>query len=414
MPQYTFIFGNHPVLSLAELCRVFAVGPGEVVSLYPTAVTLKLSLTKNEVLAHLPGLGGTTKICTPLPSVPDQDKENLVHVIVSWLQTIDNTGKLSVGFNYLGPHPLDLNEIAHLAKALVKLRYVLPVGGVHLSAAQITHNQLDNEKGFDLNIIETPTGYALCSTLAVQNVDFYHDRDEGRPLRPSDEGMMPLKLCQILLNLALHGKNPITVSAPLVLDPFCGSGTILQEAMLMGYQTVGSDISKDAINTAQANLIWFAKKFQKWIPLQANYALLTQPAQKIHQALGMEAVSAIVSEGFLGELFLRPPALEQIHHQNQQLIKLYHEVFVALRKVLRPEALIVMSLPYYLQSKVSLLELILDDIKQIGYNLESWFEEDLSARLSVLAIQQPTAYGSYIYSRPRQIIGREIIILSKT
>ena len=76
--------------------------------------------------------------------------------------------------------------------------------------------------------------------------------DFGRPARDDFSGMLPPKLAQIMINLA-QVQNP----EALIIDPFCGSGTILSEALLMGYKDLlGSDISPKAIADTYKNISW--------------------------------------------------------------------------------------------------------------------------------------------------------------
>lgn len=62
-------------------------------------------------------------------------------------------------------------------------------------------------------------------------------RDYGRPARDARVGMLPPKLAQIMLNLSVKDEKSGTV-----LDPFCGTGVLLQEAALAGFDFIGSDI----------------------------------------------------------------------------------------------------------------------------------------------------------------------------
>ncbi len=48
-----------------------------------------------------------------------------------------------------------------------------------------------------------------------------------------------------------------------ILDPFCGSGTILQEAMLLGFKNIyGSDKDKRAIANSKENINWLKKEYK--------------------------------------------------------------------------------------------------------------------------------------------------------
>jgi tRNA G10 N-methylase Trm11 len=64
---------------------------------------------------------------------------------------------------------------------------------------------------------------------------------------------MPPRLAKIMLNLS-HCKP-----GKIFLDPFCGVGTILQEALLIQATVVGIDANSWCIAAAQTNLEW-AKK----------------------------------------------------------------------------------------------------------------------------------------------------------
>ncbi|QQS17962.1 hypothetical protein IPL68_04900 [Candidatus Saccharibacteria bacterium] len=51
------------------------------------------------------------------------------------------------------------------------------------------------------------------------------------------------------------------------MDPFCGTGVVLQEALLMGYEAYGTDLEPRMIDYTKANLTW----------LQQTYALSPMP-----------------------------------------------------------------------------------------------------------------------------------------
>src|SRR3989344_5585326 len=75
-----------------------------------------------------------------------------------------------------------------------------------------------------------------------------------------------------------------------LLDPFCGMGTILAEALLLGWQVIGSDQSEEVVVKAQANLRWLGLKTHK---------LFTSDATHISEKV--ESVDAIVTEPFMGK-----------------------------------------------------------------------------------------------------------------
>jgi tRNA G10 N-methylase Trm11 len=87
-----------------------------------------------------------------------------------------------------------------------------------------------------------------------------------------------------------------------LLDPFCGVGTILQEALLEGVATVGIDVNSWCVKAAEENLEWIAREYE----LQgADFRVLQGDIGRLAEKVGLETVNCIVSEPDLG------PALKQ-------------------------------------------------------------------------------------------------------
>ncbi|HEY4455842.1 MAG TPA: N-6 DNA methylase [Pseudonocardiaceae bacterium] len=59
-----------------------------------------------------------------------------------------------------------------------------------------------------------------------------------------------------LVRLALPGRTP-----QRVWDPFCGSGTILCEAALLGHEIWGTDIEPEAVDASRANMMAVRREF---------------------------------------------------------------------------------------------------------------------------------------------------------
>src|SRR5581483_12120222 len=98
---------------------------------------------------------------------------------------------------------------------------------------------LTGPTGIELLLIATHDGQTIIArTTEVQDIDSYTLRDRGRPKRDARVGMMPPKLAQIIINLAV-GELPeearqsvceIPPDQPIptkhfagitILDPFC-------------------------------------------------------------------------------------------------------------------------------------------------------------------------------------------------
>ena len=68
-----------------------------------------------------------------------------------------------------------------------------------------------------------------------------------------------------------------------MLDPFCGVGTTLIEASLLGFdQMIGSDIDEKAVADTEKNLNWLSREFDLQLP---ETTLEVCPAQELSDTL---------------------------------------------------------------------------------------------------------------------------------
>src|SRR3989338_5542659 len=95
-----------------------------------------------------------------------------------------------------------------------------------LASVVVTKNLL-LEKGAEICLIAGKEKVYTAKTIVVQDFEDYGRRDYQRPVRDEQQGMIPPKVAQIMLNLSGAGKGDS------VLDPFCGIGTIVQEGLLL-------------------------------------------------------------------------------------------------------------------------------------------------------------------------------------
>jgi len=121
-------------------------------------------------------------------------------------------------------------------------------------------------------------------------------RDMKKPERRESLAISP-RLAKILINLS-GAKD-----GDLILDPFCGVGGVVQEAVLMGINCVGIDKDSEAIYGAKKNLSWLRKNYF----FSSKYEFLN--------ANSLNAVNkqydAIVAESSLGELLKKKLIKEQ-------------------------------------------------------------------------------------------------------
>ena len=65
---------------------------------------------------------------------------------------------------------------------------------------------------------------------------------------------MPPRLARMMVNLSA------CTAGKTLLDPFCGVGTILQEALLEKAMVVGMDVNPWCVKAATENLEWLVQR----------------------------------------------------------------------------------------------------------------------------------------------------------
>jgi tRNA (guanine10-N2)-dimethyltransferase len=421
--KYCFILGHNPTLSIIEILNVFLLFKVniQIISFSEETLLLKVE-NKFSINTFFSRLGGSIKIGEILEETSHVldllefafKKETNEFKLTNknrWIKlfNIQKDKKIYFGlslYNLNAPSVLktqnDLKKLAikikrKLQEQDLKVRWVISKEK-NLSSVVVKKNKLI-EQGGEILILTDKDKIYLGRTLMVQEFEKYNERDFNRPIRDIQKGMLPLKLAQIMLNLGQIKENQI------ILDPFCGSGTILQEAFLMGYKNIiGSDIDFNSIKTTKKNLEWLQKKIKNQ---KLKIKIFQCDARNLSQKILSNSVDAIISEPYLGPT----KNIQNIDKTIQELSKLYLEGFKEFKKILKTQGVIVIIFPVFKTFKNELLFLpILNELKKQGWinNLK------LSKELFQKYIIKITLRNSIIYSRPDQRVFREIFIFKKT
>lgn len=225
-----------------------------------------------------------------------------------------------------------------------KARFVLPEReSDELNAAQIIKNKLLS-KGFELNLIEVDEYNTLLvgQTLLVQDIDDYTKRDYDRPFADKEMGMLPPKLARIMLNLTGLGVGAT------IWDPFCGSGTILTEGLLNGYDVIGSDKDKNAIYFSEQNIKWLADNYsisdRKYTVFEFD---VQKPSGKVLRMLDNTIINGIVFEPFMGPPQRKLLRVEKAQKLCNAVLEQYSALMEVIHKANLRNLVIVMVVPTY-------------------------------------------------------------------
>ncbi|MEI7452259.1 MAG: methyltransferase domain-containing protein [Candidatus Falkowbacteria bacterium] len=388
--KYYFILGNNPALSVAEIRALYPENEGFLANATCFFMESEAEIDADKLIRRL---GGTIKFGIIKEEIANLSSD-LEDAVVKTINTSGNLrpeGKFNFGFSAYG---LKFN----FQKIGLTIKKEIKEGGFNarlvtsreqnLSSVIIEQNHLI-KKGAEIVIIKCNDGKMFVGqTLAVQAFKELSFRDYGRPSRDDYSGMLPPKLAQIMINLAKAAPDAT------ILDAFCGSGTIISEALLMGYEhLIGSDISEKAVEDTRNNLEWISEKFNR--PLK-NVSVFECSATTLSEELAPKSVDAIVSEPYLGP----QRGQNNIGQIINQLEQLYSESISEFSKILKDDGHIVMIWPVF----------------NVGNRFQT-----MSPRLSNFKIVAPLAKNelrltdrqTIIYGREGQKVWREIVILEK-
>ncbi|MCW1930231.1 MAG: RsmD family RNA methyltransferase [Candidatus Kerfeldbacteria bacterium] len=376
-----FFFGSHPTLSYAELksvCHTLLSDAQYTLYNHKTYATLETAQSI-DANAFMGRIGGTIKIAEAITAT--------VNTIDDWLVAhLPTDGKNVFGVSlYSDQSPKErMSAVRHIGMSLKRslqasersVRFVQSQDPT-LSAVIVTKEHLI-AKGCDLCIVRDGKQTLFARTVAVQPFEEFSHRDYGRPGRDSKSGMLPPKLARMMVNLSGATQHSV------LLDPFCGSGTVLQEALLMGIERVyGSDVSGKAVDDTMRNLEWMKLRAQD---------VVEQPAETLRQNLALRSAApfdAIIFEGFLGK---PKPYERDIPEIKRELTQLYTKVFLELAASLAHDGTIVAALPFWLLPEFD----------------ERLPVENILKRAELTLTQKPL-----YYFRPNARVGREIIVAKK-
>jgi tRNA G10 N-methylase Trm11 len=235
----------------------------------------------------------------------------------------------------------------------------------------------------------------LGRTLAVQPFKELSHRDYGRPARDDASGMLPPKLAMIMVNLA-RAKPDDTI-----LDPFCGSGTILTEAMFTGHKDlIGADISAKAAEDTRMNIEWIKEKFQI---SNFKFQILTGDVMRLSNLIKSASIDAIVTEPYLGPQRGRFDVGQTI----KELEKLYSGALKEFKKILKSGGRIVMIWPVFTKHEARSTITVNPDLHD--FKIISPIPAAMAADPAI----KPTNRKTIIYGRPEQRVWREIVIMER-
>lgn len=396
MHSYAAQLGNNPSLSIAELAAVLSdfdrehMFPGQIIT-FKTATELDQ--------AFLNRLGGTIVLAKNIIGDFAVGLDDLPALLAAELKTVK--GKATFSLRCFGVSPNRIRDLYKSCKQGLKQKGVSSryIGSEREPAKPIQlHDEgaLDPKKGCELMILQDKERVWIGRTVAAQNIKTYTLRDIEKPVRDTKVGLLPPKLAQILLNFGMSLVGP--KKQMTVLDPFCGTGVIPMEAMIIGWNVLASDNAQKAVTGCEKNIEWLRKIF-KVAKKDVSADVWKQDATKPFPL--KEKPDVIVTEGTLGPALMSRPTVKDAEGYCKQA----EEITAAFLKncaASLPGVPVVMTLPvWYAQKKMVHLTKVWKVAEDAGFRpwLPPHAMPSLEGRFSIM------------YRRNDQFVGREIILL---
>ena len=438
--MYIALLGRQPEISIAELAAVFGIdNVNRISQQFAEVQTDQFDITT---------LGGTIKCATVITELPASrtDKASLLaasrfitqHYQAKWAHS---PHKITLGLSIynLAVGARDVQKTGLILKSSLKksdtsLR-LIPNDQPALSTATAHNNKLGGSPHkVELLLVKT-TGRRLiiAESRGVQNITAYTRRDRRRPKRDAFVGMLPPKLAQIMLNLALgagsltrqrsHDNSMTRLASSLsdksmvlrtalpdafdleetarsrpavtILDPFCGTGTVLQEALLAGYNVVGTDLSQKMVDYTAENLSWLQSTFTAPGRPVGRVIDIHQADATTHHWPNGKHLTAVVCETYLGQPFSAPPAPQKLAEVAGNCNHIITGFLSNIRPQLAPNTPLCIAVPAWYDTSGQAAHLpLIKNLQKLGYHQLN--------------------HTPLIYRRPDQVVARELLILRAT
>ncbi len=384
------ILGSHPEISADEVRAVLGEDNGSITQTDNVLFIEDYNAEAWPLTALQARLGGTIK--TGLIAANIDHQKDLVDTLAS-LAASYRPGKERLQFGISVYSAGARGKLVALRTSVEKfgmqLKTRLKEGGrvvrwVTASKIPVLSSVIVNKQGLIGNGIEFclfpgDDGILIGVTETVQDFELWGERDYGRPARDAARGMLPPKLARMMVNLSQG--NPETDT---ILDPYCGVGTALTEALDIGYtRLIGGDVDIAAIDAVRENIAWEANR----LGITNEPRIVHAKAESLATFLAPQSADRVVSEVYLGAPRHGDESRLELEKRMDKLVDMYTEGFRALARVVTPDAVLVMGFPAYVVEGKVIMAQIKERAQLFGFVVDA---------------------GPWRYGRQKQMVLRDI------
>jgi len=362
---YCFVSGKNWKLSLGELISYFEARgcPFEVWEFSRSFFTIKTQTPLDQWMVD--DLGGILKIVEGVGSVPTelvnsaflkedkQAKQKLKALfplgILAERIPAASSGKLTFGVSVYWADPIFRPAGTHVQRFLGsaikdELRAQDKKARFMGFPRDRENPQLTSVEVLKQGLIENHAEVLLCmgkretvigTTIAVHNPFEFQKRDVDKPVQRKIFGISP-RVAKIMVNLTRCTPGKV------FLDPFCGVGTLLMEALLVRARVVGVDINRWCVESAKRNLDWISREYSV---ADADYVVLQGDVRKLASKIGND-VDCIATEPDLGPALREVPTTSYAQKIVENLQPLFEDFLGESYEIMHPGGYLAVVTPF--------------------------------------------------------------------
>ncbi len=298
-------------------------------------------------------LAGIHKFASPVAVIDDHNYEESIAIFVKKiLDYYDNIPNVSVSSYCGGDSPLRYDDV--VASVLTNIREMgfRKTNLLRPRDQELTADEILSRRALDF-VDATSDHHLLATTIFVPDSEAFRQRGMRRPIAGSGMALSP-RLARTLVNLSGLSKGET------LLDPFCGSGTIISEGALLSMNCIGLDANPTRVAQARRNLAWLEKQSAKAL----SHRIETGDARNLEAT---SRVDGIVTEPILLPKFSSTPSPQRAKKLVQNASRIYSESLYSMAKVVRKAGRIVIVVPAVKTTDGSEVLLRLEGMDQIGF-----------------------------------------------
>ena len=381
------ILGRQPALGVAELEQLYGASSVRWFS-DSSAIVDSPKFDFNR-------LGGTQKAGRIVAELSGDWRKVSMRIVREYtLAWADHQGKITLGLSAYGftATAREVQKTGIILKSKLKEKGVslrlVPNAEPALNTATSHHNKLGlSDNHVELLVVRAGNGkVVVAESVGAQNITDLASRDQARPRTDSFVGMLPPKLARMMINLT-------GVASGRVLDPFCGTGVLLQEAALLGFDVYGTDLSEKMVRYSTENLDWLTYRYSL-----DSKVVIEQGDAMTHAWVG--SLDAIATETYLGQPFSAPPSPAKLTEVRGKCNHIISEFLKNIAPQLDDGTPLCVAVPAWRDTTGNFTHLpLVKNLGKLGYKQ--------------ITLQHVTA-EQLLYYREDQVVAREILLLKRT